>query len=210
MIRVLMIDDHAVVRRGLKEILADEQDVEVYETADPHEAIKLMRQLKLDLAVLDIDLPGKTGLELLNDMKRERPRLPVLILSVYPEEQFAVRTLRAGASGFLSKDAAPEELVKAVRKILKGGRYFSELVAEKLLNRPHTKGATAHPHEALSHREFQILCLFGAGKTVKEIAKELSLSPPTVSTYRARILEKMDLKTTAELVRYAVQNRLAN
>jgi two-component system, NarL family, invasion response regulator UvrY len=210
MIQVLIIDDHAVVRRGLKEILADEQDVEVYETADPHEALKLLRQLKLDLAVVDIDLPGKTGLDLLKDMKREFPRLPVLILSVYPEEQFAVRTLRAGASGFLSKDAAPEELVKAVRKILKGGRYFSELVAEKLLDRAHIKKTTAHPHEALSHREFQILCLFGTGKTVKEIAKELSLSPPTVSTYRARILEKMDLKTTAELVRYAVQNRLAN
>jgi two-component system invasion response regulator UvrY len=211
MLRVLIVDDHAVVRRGLKEILADEQDVEVYETGDPYEALGLVReQQKFDLIVLDIDLPGKTGLDLLQDLKRERPRLPVLILSVYPEEQFAIRTLRAGASGYLTKDAAPDELVKAIRKILTGRRYFSESVAEKLLSRPLAENSTAHPHELLSRREFQILCLFGEGKTVKEIAKELSLSPPTVSTYRARILEKMELRTTAELVRYAVQNRLAN
>ena len=208
MIRVLIVDDHAVVRRGLKEILADEHDVEVSETGDPREALRWVREQTWNLAVLDLDLPGKNGLELLSDIKRERPRLPVLILSVYPEEQFAVRTLRAGASGFLCKDSAPDELVNALRKILRGGRYLSERVAEQLLSRPDAKRTTAHPHESLSHREFQILCLLGAGKTVKAIAGELSLSTPTVSTYRARILEKMELKTTAELVRYAVQNRL--
>ena len=210
MIRVLIVDDHAVVRRGLREILADERDVEVSETADAHEALRLVSEQSWDLAVLDIDLPGKSGLDLLQDLKRARPRLPVLILSIYPEDQFALRSLRGGASGFLCKDSAPEELMKAVRKILKGERYFSEFVAEKLINLPHAGHTTAHPHEALSKREFQILCLLGAGKSVKEIAAELSLSAPTVSTYRARILEKMELKTTIQLVRYAIKNRLVN
>ena len=209
MIRILIVDDHAVVRRGLKEILTDERDVEVTETADPREALKLIREQTWSLAVFDIDLPGKGGLELLQDVKRERPRLPVLILSVYPEEQFAVRTLKAGASGYLCKDSAPEELVKAVRKILDGGKYFSERVAEKLLQSPNAK-TTLYPHETLSDREFQILCLLGGGKKIKEIARDLSLSPPTVSTYRARILEKMEMRTTAELMRYAIQNRLVN
>jgi len=209
MIRILIVDDHAVVRRGLKEILTDEPDVEASETADPREALRLIREQNWNLTVLDIDLPGKGGLELLQDVKRERPRLPVLILSVYPEEQFAVRTLKAGASGYLCKDSAPEELVKAVRKILAGGKYFSERVAERLLERPNAK-TRLYPHETLSDREFQILCLLGRGKKIKEIAGELSLSPPTVSTYRARILEKMEMRTTAELMRYAIQNRLVN
>jgi DNA-binding NarL/FixJ family response regulator len=209
MFRVLIVDDHPVVRRGLREILADERDIEVSETADPHEALSLIREHSWSLVVLDIDLPGRGGLELLKDARRERPRLPVLMLSVYPEEQFALRTLRAGASGYLSKDSAPEDLARAVRKILQGGKFFGERVVEQLMSDP-TERAAAHPHELLSDRELQVLCLFGRGKTVKEIARELSLSPPTVSTYRARILEKMQLRTTAELVRYAVQNRLAN
>ncbi|MFL6257863.1 MAG: response regulator [Pyrinomonadaceae bacterium] len=210
MFRVLIVDDHAVVRRGLREILADERDIEVSETADAHEALRLIREQAWSLVVLDIDLPGRGGLELLKDARRERPRLPVLILSVYPEEQFALRTVRAGASGYLSKDSAPDDLVRAVRKILKGGKYFGERVVEQLLHNPNERAATAYPHELLSDRELQILCLFGRGRTVKEIAGELSLSRSTVSTYRARILEKMQMRTTAELVRYAVQNRLAN
>ena len=208
MTRILIVDDHAVVRRGLREILADERNVEVAEAADPREAFELIMEQAWSLVVLDIDLPGRGGLELLKDVRRERPRLPVLILSVYPEDQFALRTLKAGASGFLSKDSATEDLVKAVRKILRGGKYFSERVVEMLLSNPNAP-ATAHPHDLLSAREFQILCLFGRGKTAKEIAVELSLSPPTVSTYRARILEKMQLRTTAELMRYAIENRLA-
>ncbi|MFL6231136.1 MAG: response regulator [Pyrinomonadaceae bacterium] len=210
MIRVLIVDDHAVVRRGLREILSDERDVEVSEATDAHEALRLVREQAFDLAVLDIDLPGKSGLDLLPEVRSARPCLPVLILSVYPEDQFAVRTLRLGASGFMCKDAAPEELTKAVRKILQGGRYFSEFVVETLLSSPHAGTPPAHPHEALSPREFQILCLLGAGKSVKDIAGELSLSAPTVSTYRARILEKMQMKTTVQLVRYAIKNRLAN
>lgn len=209
MTRILVVDDHAVVRRGLREILMDESNSEVSETGDPREALRLILEEKWSLIVLDIDLPGRGGLELLKDVKRERPRLPVLILSVYPEEQFALRTLKAGASGFLSKDSAPEELVHAVKKLLKGGKYFSERVVEKLLYNPNAR-ETEHPHDMLSDRELQILCLFGSGKTVKEIAVELSLSPPTVSTYRARILEKMQMRTTAELMRYAIQNYLVN
>jgi two-component system, NarL family, invasion response regulator UvrY len=208
MIRILIVDDHAVVRRGLREILTDEANVEVSETADPREALRLILEESWSLVVLDIDLPGRGGLELLKDVRRERPHLPVLILSVYPEEQFAMRTLKAGAAGFLSKDSAPEDLVKAARKILKGGRYFSERVVEKLLCNPNA--LPEHLHELLSDREYQILCLFGSGKTVKEIAGELNLSPSTVSTYRARILEKMQMRTTAELMRYAIKNRLVN
>jgi DNA-binding NarL/FixJ family response regulator len=209
MFRILIVDDHPVVRFGLREILAAERDIEVSEAANSREALRLINQQSWDLAVLDLDLPGKSGLDLLKEMKLRRPCPPVLILSVYPEEQFAVRTLRAGASGFLSKECAPEYLVKAVRKILQGGRYFSELVADKLLSRPNDQAATGYPHEALSDREFQILCLLGGGKAVKEISRELSLSAPTVSTYRARILEKMGMKTTAQLVHYAVRNKLA-
>ena len=209
MSRILIVDDHAVVRRGLREILAEVPQVEVSETGDPHEALRMVLEESWSLVVLDIDLPGKSGLELLKDVKRERPRLPVLILSVYPEEQFAVRTLKAGASGFLSKDSATADLVTAVRKIIRGGKYFSEHVVEMLLSHPNAKEAE-HPHDLLSDRELQILCLFGSGKTVSEIAGELSLSRPTVSTYRARILEKMQMRTTAELMRYAIENRLVN
>lgn len=209
MFRVLIVDDHPVVRRGLMEILADERDLEVSEAAEPHEALRLMREESWSLLVLDIDLPGRGGLELLKDARRERPRLPVLMLSVYPEEQFALRTLRAGASGYLSKDSAPEDLVRAVRKILRGGKFFGERVVEQLMSNPNERGTDAPPHERLTDRELQVLRLFGGGRTVKEIARELSLSPPTVSTYRARILEKMRLRTTADLVRYAVQHRLA-
>jgi DNA-binding NarL/FixJ family response regulator len=207
-IRILVVDDHAVVRRGLRQILADEPDVEVYEATDTHEAMGLARARALDLVVLDLDLPGKNGLDLLKELKEERPRLPVLILSIHTEDQFALRTLKAGASGFLSKDAAPEDLVTAVRKILRGGKYVSERVAEKLLSRL-AEPADAAAHDSLSDREFQILRLFGAGKTVREIAEDLSLSVPTISTYRARVLEKLGMKTTAELVRYAILNRLA-
>jgi len=207
MIRILIVDDHAIVRRGLIQILADEQDINVSETADPHEAVSLIRKRVWDLVVLDLDLPGKSGLDLLKEMKRERPRLPVLILSFYPQDQFAMRTLRAGAAGFMSKDAAPEELVKAIRKIVRGGKYISEQVAESLVSDLNTK-AKETPHEVLSDREFQILRLFGAGKTVKDIAEQLSISTPTVSTYRARILKKTGMKTTAEMVRYAIQSRL--
>jgi two-component system, NarL family, invasion response regulator UvrY len=208
MLQILIVDDHAIVRRGLRQILTDEPDLQVSETGDAHDAFRRIREHPWDLVVLDLDLPGKSGLDLLKEIRQERPRLPVLILSVHLPEQFAVRTLRAGASGFLSKDAAPDELVKAIRQILRGGKYITAPTAERLLaelNAP----ATGMPHDALSDREFQILRLLGAGKTVKAIAAELSLSVPTVSTYRARVLKKMGLRTTAEVVRYAIEHRVS-
>jgi len=209
MIKVLIVDDHAIVRRGLKELLTDEPDISVFEAGDGETASALIKNDHWDLIVLDLDLPGKSGLQLLEEVKRDSRSIPVLVLSVYSEEQFAVRTLRAGAAGFMSKDAAAEDLILAIRRILGGGKHISQTVAELLLSQA-TPDSDAHtsPHEKLSDREFQILRLFGSGKTVSGIARELSISIPTVSTYRARILEKMELKTTAELIRYAVQNRL--
>jgi two-component system, NarL family, invasion response regulator UvrY len=208
MIRVLIVDDHPIVRRGLRDILKEEPDLDVSETADGREALNLIRQQPFDLVVLDLDLPDINGLDLLKEIKRVRHQVHVLILSVYPEDQFAVRVLKAGAAGFISKEAAPEDLVRAIRKILGGGKHISERVADLLLDRFNSKHEI-QPHEKLSDREFQILCLFGEGKTVKQIAEQLSLSAPTVSTYRARILDKMDMKSTAELVKYAIQNEIA-
>lgn len=209
MIKVLIVDDHAIVRKGLKEILTAEADIKVCEAGDAEQASELIRKEDWDLIVLDLDLPGKSGLKLLEEIKREPRPLPVLVLSIYPEEQFALRTLRAGAAGYLSKNTAPEQLVSAIRKILGGGKHISETVAEMLLLRA-TSAAEISLHEKLSDREFQILCLFGRGKTISSIARDLSISVPTVSTYRARILEKMGMKTTAELIRYAVQHRLVS
>jgi two-component system, NarL family, invasion response regulator UvrY len=211
MIKVLIVDDHAIVRRGLKELLTDEPDISVFEAGDAELASELIRKDRWDLIVLDLDLPGKSGLQLLEEVKTDSRSIPVLVLSVYSEEQFAVRTLRAGAAGFMSKDAAAEDLVAAIRRILAGGKHISQTVAELLVARASPDSdAFNSPHEKLSDREFQILRLFGSGKTVSGIARELSISIPTVSTYRARILEKMQMKTTAELIRYAVQNRLVS
>ena len=209
MIKVLIVDDHAIVRRGLKEILTDEPDIKVFEAGDAEHAFELIKNESWDLIVLDLDLPGKSGLELLEQVRRDYRSIPVLVLSVYPEEQFALRTLRAGAAGFMSKDVAAQNLVEAIRRILGGGKHISQTVAELLLTRMTPDSASGSIlHEKLSDREFQILCLFGRGKTVSGIAQDLSISIPTVSTYRARILEKMGMKTTAELIRYAVQKRL--
>jgi two-component system, NarL family, invasion response regulator UvrY len=204
---ILIIDDHPIVRRGLREILQADEDLEVTEASDSGEALRLLNQHSYQLVILDLDLPGTNGLDLLKEIRRNHRRSRVLVLSIYPEDQFAVRVLKAGASGFLSKDAAPEQLLKAIRRILQGSTHITERTADLLLQRLDDK-QYAHLHEKLSDREFQILCLLGQGKTTKEIAAMLSLSPPTVSTYRARILEKMHLRTTAELVKYAVQNRL--
>lgn len=208
MIKILIVDDHPIVRRGLKDILMAEGGFAITEASDGHEALNIIRSHhSFDLVILDLDLPGMNGLELLKEIQRISKKIRVLILSVYPEDQFALRVLRAGAQGFVSKDTAPEELVSAIRKILKGGKQVSERVTDMLLNHYDTV-AEVPPHEKLSDREFEILCLFGEGRTIKEIADKLALSPPTVSTYRARILNKLDMKTTAELVRYAVENKL--
>jgi DNA-binding NarL/FixJ family response regulator len=207
--KILIVDDHPIVRRGLKEVLRDETDLFVLEAANALEALREIKRNHFDLAIVDVDLPGMNGLELLKEIKRHDKNLPVLILSVYPEDQIAVRVLKAGASGFVSKEAASDQLVLAIRKILGGGKHISEQVADLLLM--YLEGSPEKgQHEKLSDREFQILCMFGEGKTIKQIAEELSLSAPTVSTYRARILNKMEMRSTAELVRYAIEKRISS
>ena len=206
--RLLIVDDHPIVRRGLKEILRSETDLSVEEATGGREALTEIKQQRFDLVIVDLDMPGMNGLELLKEIKRVDKDYAVLVLSVYPEDQVAVRVLKAGAAGFLSKEAAPDQLVTAIRRILAGGKHISEHVADLLLG--YLEGSSDKGiHEKLSDREFQILCLFGEGKTIKQIADTLHLSSPTVSTYRARILNKMEMKTTAELVRYAIQTGIA-
>ncbi len=209
MIRVLVVDDHAVVREGLKRILEEAGDVTVAgEAVSEDEALREAAKRNCDVIVTDLTLPGRGGLELLKELKRNHPRVPVLILSVHSEEQFAVRALKAGAAGYLTKETAPEELVHAIRKVARGGRYLSAAVAEQLANRLGAD-SEAPPHELLSDREFQVLTIIAQGKTVRETAEELSLSVKTVSTYRSRLLEKLRLSNTAEMVAYAIRNRLA-
>ena len=208
MLKVLIADDHALIREGLKKILQGAQDISVIrEAQNAREVIEEVNKEELDVVVLDISLPGKSGLELLKDIKQYYPKLPVLILSMHPEDRFAVRALKAGAAGYITKESAVEELIKAIRKVVQGRKYVSPALAEKLAfdleadtGRP--------PHENLSDREYQVLCLIATGKRVREIAGELFLSMSTVNTYRSRILEKMNMKTDAELIRYAVQNHL--
>jgi two-component system invasion response regulator UvrY len=208
MIRVLIVDDHAIFRRGLKALLFDEfAGVRCGEASDAEQALHQLGKKEWDLALLDVTLPGKSGLDLLGELKAARPRLPVLVLSVHPEDQFAVRVLKAGAEGYMTKESAPEELVKAIRKILAGGRYVSPSLAERLALNVRTD-LTRTPHETLSDRQYEIMCRIASGKTVTEIAGELSLSVKTVSTHRARILEKLGLKTSAQITRYAIRNNL--
>jgi len=208
MIRVLIADDHAVVRRGVRQILEETSDIEVTgEAASASELWPKVREGRFDAVVLDVNLPGRSGLELLGDLKRERPELPVLILTVHSEDQYAVRALKAGASGFLTKESAPEKLVDAIRKIAEGRRFITPEVAEKLASSV-ARGDGGPPHEALSDREFQILKMIASGKTVSQIGRELALSVKTISTHRTRILKKMNLKTNAELTHYAIRNGL--
>lgn len=210
MIRVLIADDHAVVRQGLKQILGDTPEMLVAgEAATGQQVLDKVRAESWDVVVLDISMPGHSGLDVIKQLKSERPKLPVLVLSMYSEDQYAMRVLKAGASGYLTKETAADELVKAIRKVVSGGRYVSPLLAEKLA---FEIGADTGrlPHETLSDREFQVLRLIAAGKPVKEIAVELSLSVKTVSTYRARLLDKMNLGTNAELMHYAIQNHLVD
>jgi two-component system, NarL family, invasion response regulator UvrY len=209
-IKIVIADDHPIVRAGLKQILADASDIEVVaEAGDGHEILKLIRKGNVDVVLLDLSMPGLMGLDALKQMNAENPKLPILVLSMHPEEQYAVRALKAGASGYLTKAAAPEQLIGAIRKVYRGGRYVSAALAEKLALGLKA-GATGLPHENLSDREYQVLCLISSGKTVKEIAEELSLSEKTISTYRARILEKMNMKSNAELAHYGIKNELVD
>jgi len=207
-IRVLIADDHAILRRGLQEILVRELEGAVCgEAKDAAEILTRIQEAGWDLVILDITMPGRSGLDVLRDLKAARPKLPVLVLSMHPEDQYGKRMLSAGAAGYMNKESAPEELVKAVRKVLAGGRYVSAALAEKLAS-DMSEDAGRPLHEALSHREFEILRMIGAGRAVSQIAGELHLGVTTVSTYRARILIKMKMGTTAELMHYALHNRL--
>ena len=207
-LRILVVDDHPIVRQGLKQTLADAADVgEIGEAANGHQALDLIRQQDWDAVVLDIGLPGRGGIEILKDIKRERPNLPVLILSMHSEDQYAIRALRAGAGGYLTKEAATDRLLEALRKITTGGRFISADLAERLAMEL-TLDVAGPPHASLSDREFEVLCLIGSGLSVGDIADRMSLSVKTVSTYRARILEKMRMKNNAELMQYVLTNRL--
>ncbi|MBI4495929.1 MAG: response regulator transcription factor [Deltaproteobacteria bacterium] len=207
-IKILIADDHPIVRQGLKHILAEESDMAIEgEAYNSQGVLELIRKEKGDILILDITLPGRGGLEVLREIKRGTPKLPVLILSMHPEEQYGVRALKAGAAGYLSKESVPEKLVEAVRTILSGRKYISPVLAEKLAWE-FERDSSSPLHEGLSDREYQILCLIASGRTLTEIARELCLSVKTISTYRARILNKMKMKNNAELTHYAIRNRL--
>jgi two-component system invasion response regulator UvrY len=208
MTKILIADDHPIVREGLKHIIEEEADLSVAgETGSAADFFESVRNHDYDLVLLDITMPGMSGLDILKQVKIEKPGLPVLILSIHSEDQYAVRALKAGASGYLTKASAPDKLIEAIRKVLSGGRYVSPYLAERLAFQLDS-GTEKQPHERLSDREFQVLCLIASGKTVKEIGDELALSAKTVSTYRSRILEKMHMKNNAELTHYAIKNNL--
>ena len=207
--RILLVDDHAVVRDGIKKMFEDRAGTVTFgEAGNPHSALKLVEEQEWDIVVLDLSLGARSGLEVLKDVKKMRPRLPVLILSMHSEEQYARRAFKAGASGYLSKDCSRDELLRAIQRVIGGGKYVSVALAEKLVF-DLERGTDGALHETLSDREFEVLRLIASGKTVTEIAEILSLSDKTISTYRARILEKMGMKTNAELTHYAIQNKLA-
>lgn len=210
MVRILLADDHAVVRRGLKQLILEElAHAFVGEAATGQAVLDSVRNENWDAVVLDISLPDKNGLDVLKELKALRAALPVLIFSTYLEDQYAVRALKAGAAGYLTKENAEEELVAALQKVLKGGTYVSPSLAEHLAGEVSGKTAV-EPHHALSDREIEVLRLLANGKTVSDIADKLSLSVTTVSTYRARLLEKLKLKSTAALIRYALDHKLAD
>lgn len=206
--RVLIVDDHAIFRQGIRQILVGSLGLdEVGEAGTAAEAVLRLREATWDLAILDVSLPDRNGIELLKRFKEEAPRLPVIILSMYAEDQYAVRALRAGASAYLTKESAPEELAAAVRKVVSGGKYITASLAERLATAlDHSTVET--PHDALSDREYQVMTLIASGKTVSQIADELTLSVKTISTYRSRILEKMGMQHNAELTHYAVKHGL--
>ncbi len=206
--KILIVDDHPVVRRGLKQILASETDmVVVGEAKNGHEALDLVREVEWDVTVLDYSMPGRSGVELLKEIKRLHPNRPVLVLSMLPEEIHATQVFKSGGSGYLNKESACEELTAAIRKVMRGGKYVSPRLAEKLASEL-APGGEKPLHETLSDREYRVMWLLTSGKQVNHIAKEMYLSPSTISTYRARILEKLGLSNNAELVLYAVKHRL--
>jgi len=207
MIRILIADDHEIIRRGLKQIVSEQSDMTVEgEAENAPQVLDLVGRHEYDVVVLDLNMPGRSGLEALSELKQLRPKLPVLVLSVHSEDQYGVRVFKAGAAGYLTKESAPEELVGAIRKVCRGGKYVSESLAEKLA---FGLAQTASPmHETLSDREYQVMLMIASGKTVGQIGNELALSVKTISTYRARILLKMAMKSNADLTRYVIENHL--
>ncbi|MEC5396631.1 response regulator transcription factor [Uliginosibacterium sp. H1] len=207
-IRVLIVDDHAIIRHGLKQILSDTEDMEAVGEADGGvRALQMLRNSQYDVVLMDVSMPDRNGIDTLKLIKKEFAKLPVLILSMHPEEQYAVRALRAGAAGYLSKQGAPEQLVTALRQVAAGKKYVSAAVAEELANAI-TEDLERPPHEKLSDREYQTLCMISSGKTLTQIAEQLNLSVKTVSVYRARLLEKMKLRNNAELTHYGLKHGL--
>ena len=210
MLKILIADDHPIVRRGLKQTVAETSDmVVVDEASNGQEVFSKVRTGDYDVLVLDVSMPGINGMDILRQLKDEKPGLPVLMLSIHPEEQYAVRALRSGASGYLTKESAPDELVAAIRKVSIGGRYVSSSLAERLVFDLEKSGGQL-PHQTLSNREYQVMCMIASGKTITEIAEELLLSDKTISTYRSRVLEKMEMKNNAELTYYAIRNKMVD
>lgn len=208
MISILIADDHAVVRKGLEQIISETQDMRVgAQVASGDEALTSIRASRFDVVMLDLNMPGRSGLDVLKQIKIERPHLPVLVLSVHSEDHYAVRVLRAGASGYLNKESAPEKLIEAIRRVVGGRKYVSAEVAEKLLSEM-DRDTEGPLHDALSDREFQVMRMLASGHSVSEIAETLALSVKTISTYRTRVLEKMNMKSNAELTRYALSHHL--
>lgn len=208
MIRLAIADDHPIVREGLRRIASDDAGIEVTgEASSAAELFRLLDEAPVDVLLLDVSMPGATFVETLRELREKHPSIKVLVLSVHPEDQWAMRALRAGASGYLTKDHSPEQLVRAIRRVALGGKYVSESLAEQLAGMV-DNGRTRAPHELLSNREFEVLRALGSGMTVKDIADQLRLSAKTVSTYRVRLLEKMGLKSKADLVRYVMQHEL--
>lgn len=208
MIDIIIADDHAIVRQGLKKMLGEESDMKVIgEASSADDTLRLVRAHRCNVLLLDVTMPGKSGLDIIKDLKQTSPKMHILVLSMHPEAQFALRVLRAGGSGYLTKESAPEELVRAIRKVAQGGKYVSSTLAEILATLTEAD-VEKLPHERLSEREFQILRMIVQGKSVSEIAQQLSLSIKTVSTYRTRVLDKMNVRSNAELARYAVEHRI--
>ena len=210
-LKILIVDDHPMMRVGMRQTLAKEfTDAVLREASDAQQALELVWNEEWDIVLLDITMPGRSGLDGLKELKQVNPKLPVLIVSVHSEEQFAIRVLQRGAAGYLTKETAGAELVDAVKRILSGGKYIRASLAEKLAGHLHRGSSDRHLHETLSDREYQVMCMLALGKTVKEIANELSLSIKTISTYRTRILEKTGMKNNSEIMRYAVEHELVD
>ncbi len=208
MIKVFIVDDHIIFREGLKKVIATDPDIEVAgEAGDGREALRKITENTYDVVLLDIGLPGMDGLEVLRAARKKKPALPILLLSIFPEEQYAVRALKEGASGYLTKESVPSELIRAIRRAAQGGRYVSPFLGERLADTFMGKGG-GEPHELLSSREYQVFHMIVAGKSVKKIAQELCVAPTTVSSHRAHILEKMGMNNNADLIRYAMERHL--